>query len=186
MEYVSIGPSESSRFDDIVKNNDSFVKFYLPGCPYCENIKADWERLNHIEGYQGKIIEVHAGAVPHIQSECAQAVHGYPTIVKVLAGGKPDVMFNEPRDFDSFMRFIDTHFKKTHESSPVMSRPPPSRTSRRRPRRKSRRTSRRTSSRTLGRTSRRKPRRTLGRTTRRTLGRTSGRKPRRTLGRTSK
>ena len=57
------------------------------------------------------MIQVHAGAVNRIKSDCAKAVNGYPTLAKVRSDGGVDAMYEGPRDYHSMTQFIDAHFE---------------------------------------------------------------------------
>ena len=122
MKFLSIGPDDAKEFERAVEQTPAFVKFYAPWCGHCKRMKADWRRLKGMDGFECAIIEVHEEAIRHIQSECARVVRGFPTLMKVLPGGKIGMMYEGPRDYASLVRFIKGNFERTAAKRTVAKR----------------------------------------------------------------
>ena len=73
---------------------------------------SEWKELERKVNYNGVnkpnilIIEVHADAIKSINSECAQHVYGYPTIMSVKKGGLFGQEHNGERDAETMLQFM--------------------------------------------------------------------------------
>ena len=109
MKIVSIGGNDGSKFDDLVTEEQAFVKFYHPSCGHCVAMAPEWKKLGERlkdKNYDLNIIEVHADAIPNIKSECATNIQGYPTIKGVEVGGLNGKEYNGSRDSNEMIKFI--------------------------------------------------------------------------------
>lgn len=138
MKFLSIGQDDAKEFERAVEQTPAFVKFYAPWCGHCKRMKADWRRLKGMRGFDCAIIEVHEEAIRHIQSECARVVRGFPTLMKVLPGGKIGMMYEGPRDYASLVRFIKGNFERTAAKRHAKKRTAKKRKAKKRSRRASR------------------------------------------------
>ena len=113
MEFVSI-LENGSKFDEIVKEKPSFVKFYHPSCGHCREMAPQWDALkDELKGLKlnMNIIEVHANTLSDIKSECAKKIPGYPTIMEVKQNGKAGKEYNGNRNVKDLKKFILENFK---------------------------------------------------------------------------
>ena len=91
MRFISIEPEGTIAFDDeIKKHNLMFVKFHLPGCPHCENVKSVWNNLQNSGVLNNKgitLMNVDANSIQNSNSKCVKQLIGYPTIMKISKSG---------------------------------------------------------------------------------------------------
>jgi len=123
MKVVSIGGKDSRKFDDLVAEEQSFVKFYHPSCGHCVAMAPEWKKLEHKmrnKDHNLNIIEVHADAIPNIKSKCASSVQGYPTIMEVKPGGLNGKEYNGSRDSNEMVKFIIEEL--INDNKPVIKR----------------------------------------------------------------
>ena len=111
MKFISIQKDDGSKFDKLVKERPSIVKFYNPMCGHCQSMKPDWNALQHNKKVQNQdinIIEVHTDAIPNIKSNIAQKAgnQGIPFIIEAKIGGEAGQEYNGDRNEDSMVEFI--------------------------------------------------------------------------------
>ena len=113
MVFESIEPGQGKKFDELVQNMYGFVKFHHPSCGHCKKMSQAWKSLESELGDNEtvNIIEVHAGSLPEIKSECAMRVNGYPTIMEVLPGGFAGKQHMGARDLPTLRDFFTETFK---------------------------------------------------------------------------
>ena len=59
---------DDSNFDKIVAKGDAFVKFFIPGCGFCKNMKPAWHALGN---------RYLADTRVHIAMVCNTAIHSF-------------------------------------------------------------------------------------------------------------
>ena len=113
MKFISIKPEEQdgALFDKVVRERHSFVKFYHPMCGHCQNMAYAWNALQNnskLKNIDFNIIEVHAGAIPHIKSNVARKAEnqGVPFILIVDKKGEAGESFNLDRSESAMVKFI--------------------------------------------------------------------------------
>ena len=116
MKFVSI-LKDGGRFDDLVKESPSLVKFFHPDCGHCKDMAPHWDSLkDKLKDHHHKninVIEVHADTLPEIKSDCAKNIPGYPTIMEVKVDGKGGKEHKGDRDADALHKFfLDTFIKE--------------------------------------------------------------------------
>ena len=47
MKFISIGGNDARKFDNLVKTNPAFVKFYSPQCGHCTAMAPAWDDLSN-------------------------------------------------------------------------------------------------------------------------------------------
>lgn len=109
MRHLRVHQSNATAFDTEVRNHGGVAKFYLPGCGHCRDMAPAWDAL---EGHPALvntpvlILDVHSDAIPHIKSDAANSIAGFPTIVEVLPGGKKGREYTGDRSTEDLARFI--------------------------------------------------------------------------------
>ena len=72
MKKIDIFPGKENLFYGEVGKHAIFVKFYMDGCPHCENMKQDWIELENelLQNYYGDltIMSVNARALNNLKS----------------------------------------------------------------------------------------------------------------------
>ena len=107
MKYLSIGPDDADKFDNIVDKEDAFVKFYHPNCGHCTAMAPAWKNLkNELSPHDVNVIEVHGDATSNIKSPCAKNIAGFPTIMMVKSGGAVDKEYNGDRSTEDMAKFV--------------------------------------------------------------------------------
>jgi hypothetical protein len=112
-ESIGPGPEEAARFDLLVGESPAFVKFHHPTCGHCIAMADSWASLKR-ESLPAQliVIEVHAGAIPHIKSQCAKHVRGYPSVMHVHPGGRKAKEYSGDRTTRDLLKFIGREFKR--------------------------------------------------------------------------
>ena len=115
-EFISIGPSEGSKFDRLIKEKHALVKFYRPGCPACDAMEPEWaalkDKMPELQEHGANIIEVHESAIPNIESSCARGIEGVPTVMIVNIGGDMRHEYEGAREKEAFLKEYRKHFSK--------------------------------------------------------------------------
>ena len=113
MKFVSINPEpqDALKFDKLINERKSFVKFYHPSCGHCQNMASAWSALKKhpkLKDLDLNIVEVHVGATPYIKSSVARKAEnqGVPFILMVNKGGEVTKMFNSERSVEEMVKFI--------------------------------------------------------------------------------
>ena len=113
MKFVSINPEsqDALKFDKLINERKSFVKFYHPSCGHCQNMASAWGALKKhpkLKDLDLNIVEVHVGATPYIKSNVARKAEnqGVPFILMVNKGGEVTKMFNSERSVEEMVKFI--------------------------------------------------------------------------------
>ena len=109
MRHLRVNQSNANTFDAQVRNHGGVAKFYHPECGHCRDMAPAWDAL---EGHGALVkepvllLDVHSEAIPHIKSEAARGIAGFPTIVEVLPGGIRGREYGGDRSTDDLARFI--------------------------------------------------------------------------------
>ena len=113
MKFVSINPEsqDALKFDKLINERKSFVKFYHPSCGHCQNMASAWSALKKhpkLKDLDLNIVEVHVGATPYIKSSVARKAEnqGVPFILMVNKGGEVTKMFGSERSVEEMTKFI--------------------------------------------------------------------------------
>ena len=113
MKFVSINPEsqDALKFDKLINERKSFVKFYHPSCGHCQNMASAWSALKKhpkLKDLDLNIVEVHVGATPYIKSSVARKAEnqGVPFILLVNKGGEVTKMFGSERSVEEMTKFI--------------------------------------------------------------------------------
>jgi thiol-disulfide isomerase/thioredoxin len=120
MKVVSIGPNDSSKFDNELSIRPAFVKFYHPTCIHCQNMKEAWDSLGEVmmnDDRDMSIIEVHADSIGDIKANVAKNVNGYPTVMMVYKDGNKFKNYEGGRSVSDMKKFINDNFKETNSMS---------------------------------------------------------------------
>ena len=113
MKFVSINPEpqDALKFDKLINERQSFIKFYHPSCGHCQNMASAWSALQKhpkLKNLDLNIVEVHVGATPYIKSSVAIKAEnqGVPFILLVNKGGEVTKMFDLERNVEEMVKFI--------------------------------------------------------------------------------
>lgn len=110
MKKIDILPGKENLFYNEVGKHPIFVKFYMDGCPHCENMKQDWVDLENelLNNYTGDltIMSVNARALNTLKSPLTNEVNGFPTIFLVERNGTKGRDFEGERTKDDMLKFL--------------------------------------------------------------------------------
>ena len=113
MKFVSINPEpqDALKFDKLINERETFVKFYHPSCGHCQNMASAWSALkkhSKLKDLDLNIVEVHVGATPYIKSSVSRKAEnqGVPFILMVNKDGKAGELFNSERTEEEMVKFI--------------------------------------------------------------------------------
>lgn len=109
MRHLRISQKNAKAFDAEVRARGGVAKFYHPGCGHCRDMAPAWDALEGHGALVNKpvlLLDVHSEAIPHIKSDAARNVAGFPTIVEVLPGGNRGREYGGDRSTDDLARFI--------------------------------------------------------------------------------
>ena len=108
MKVIHITPENAHKFANHIKNMKTFVKIFSPGCGHCENMKADWEKLEQsAKNMAGEIqlMDIHADAIDKIPDKRFN-VSGFPTILLLDKNGKEEKSYTGDRSHDDMLNFL--------------------------------------------------------------------------------
>jgi thiol-disulfide isomerase/thioredoxin len=135
MKKINILPENEKLFYDEVGKRPVFVKFYMDGCPHCENMKPAWIDLENelMQKYQGDftIMDVNARALNTLKSPITQYVEGFPSIFIIKKDGSKGLDFEGERTKDDMLKFVLDNVSEinkkesSHPTSMSMSIPMP-------------------------------------------------------------
>jgi len=110
MKKINIFPENEKLFYDEVGKRPVFVKFYMDGCPHCENMKPAWIELENelIKNYQGDftIMDVNARALNTLKNPITKYVEGFPSIFIIKKDGSKGLDFEGERTKDDMLNFV--------------------------------------------------------------------------------
>ena len=110
MKIIDIGENDSDLFNREIENGPAFVKFYMPGCIHCENLKPTWiDLVDDMKSNSSdlSIIDVHSNALNGINSNIRNNVIGFPTIMMIYNGGKSFKIYEGDRSLEDMKKFIN-------------------------------------------------------------------------------
>ena len=115
MKKIEILPGKEKLFYNEVGKHPIFVKFYMDGCPHCENMKQDWTDLENelLNSYSGDltVMSVNARALNTLKSPLTNEVNGFPTIFIVKRDGTKGLDFQGERNKDEMLKFVLDNIK---------------------------------------------------------------------------
>lgn len=110
MKKIDIMPGKENLFYSEVGKHPIFVKFYMDGCPHCENMKQDWIDLENelLNNYSGDltVMSVNARALNTLKSPLTSQVNGFPTIFMIKRDGSKGLDFQGERTKDDMLEFV--------------------------------------------------------------------------------
>ena len=110
MKKIDIFPGKENLFYSEVGKHPIFVKFYMDGCPHCENMKQDWIDLENelLNNYSGDltVMSVNARALNTLNSPLTNKVNGFPTIFMIERNGSKGLDFKGERTKDDMLNFV--------------------------------------------------------------------------------
>jgi thiol-disulfide isomerase/thioredoxin len=127
MKKINILPENERLFYNEVGKRPVFVKFYMDGCPHCENMKPAWMDLENelMQKYQGDftIMDVNARALNTLKSPITQYVEGFPSIFIIKKDGSKGLDFEGERTKDGMLKFLldnVSEINKKQSSQPTL------------------------------------------------------------------
>lgn len=113
MKKINIIPGNEHLFNDEVGKRPIFVKFYMDGCPHCENMKPAWRELENelISNYTGDftIMNVNARALNNIDNPIVRDIQGFPTIFMINKDGRKMADYDGDRSKKDMLTFIENN-----------------------------------------------------------------------------
>lgn len=110
MKKIDILPGKENLFYSEVGKHPIFVKFYMDGCPHCENMKQDWIELENelLKNYDGEltIMSVNARALNNLRTPLTSSIRGFPTIFMINKDGSKGLEFEGDRTKDTMLKFL--------------------------------------------------------------------------------
>lgn len=110
MKKIDIIPGKENLFYNEVGKHPIFVKFYMDGCPHCENMKQDWIDLENelLNNYTGDltVMSVNARALNTLKSPLTDKVNGFPTIFMIERNGTKGRDFQGERIKQDMLKFV--------------------------------------------------------------------------------
>lgn len=122
MKKIDIRPGKENLFYDELGKRAIFVKFYMDGCPHCENMKLDWEELENelLNNYDGNftIMSVNERVLKSLNHPILNDVKGFPTIYMINERGQKVATYNGEKTKNEMLKFIlqNSNIKKKHSS----------------------------------------------------------------------
>lgn len=105
----------ANAFEDVVyghgNQKDVFVEFYAPWCRHCKNLKPIWDNLaRSFSGSHEKVLIAKFDATENdIPSSSNIVVQGYPTLKFKPAGSKEFIDYEDERELDALIAFVEKH-----------------------------------------------------------------------------
>ena len=121
----SLPNEKNEKLEEVLNECDiSIIKFYMPGCPHCDNIKRTWEELgknNDLEEHCKKenctmgVIEVNViDYKKDIDKDYISDSQGVPHIICVKDKKVIDT-FNGERNIKNFKKFAESAIKQKNK-----------------------------------------------------------------------
>lgn len=117
----SLPNKNNEKLEEVLNKCDiSVIKFYMPGCPHCVDIKGTWEELGKstdLEKHCNKenctmgIIEVNVNDYKDINKDYIGPSQGVPHIICVKDKKVIDT-FNDERNIKNFIEFVKSAINK--------------------------------------------------------------------------
>jgi thioredoxin-like negative regulator of GroEL len=121
VKVKSLPNKNNEKLEEVLKECDiSVIKFYMPECPHCVDIKGTWEELGKstdLEEHCKKenctmgIIEVNVNDYKDINKDYIGESQGVPHIICVKDGNVVDT-FNKERNIKNFIEFAKSAINK--------------------------------------------------------------------------
>ena len=64
------------------KEKDKIVLFTMIGCPYCEELKPEWDKAIRECKKDKNVFVIERSIMPYIDPTYTEKIYGFPTIVK--------------------------------------------------------------------------------------------------------
>ncbi|KAA1069653.1 protein disulfide-isomerase precursor [Puccinia graminis f. sp. tritici] len=103
----------AKAFEDVVYANnnqkDVFLEFYAPWCGHCKRLKPIWDNLaRSFTGSSDKVLIANFDATENdIPSTTGISVQGYPTLKFKPAGSKEWIDYDDERELDAMIAFVE-------------------------------------------------------------------------------
>jgi hypothetical protein len=122
VKVKSLPNKNNEKLEEVLNKCDiSVIKFYMPGCPHCVDIKGTWEELGKstdLEEHCKKenctmgIIEVNVNDYKDINKDYIGDSQGVPHIICVNKDGNVVDTFNKERNINNFIEFAKSAINK--------------------------------------------------------------------------
>jgi thioredoxin-related protein len=90
------------------KEKDKIVLFTMIGCPYCQQLKPEWDKAIKESKKDKNIFVIERSIIPYIDPSYTEKIYGFPTIVK-FSETKSVKQFpsNKKRTMSNIVKFIE-------------------------------------------------------------------------------
>ena len=111
IKIINIGPRGARIFKlEFRKKQQAVIRVHHPSCGHCKAMESDWKNLENIleSGYTGdvNVFNVHADALPDINTPELQGIQGFPTILAIKdINGEKSTTYNGNRTSDDMLKF---------------------------------------------------------------------------------
>ena len=85
--YIIYPPYKTEKF----KNKTTVYWFHRPGCPHCENMKNEWNRLTRVVSKKYRLKAINTSIPQNAKLARKYGVQGVPHIIKTKGGSTYDV-----------------------------------------------------------------------------------------------
>ena len=127
MKKIEILPGKENLFHEEIGKHPIFVKFYMDGCPHCENMKQDWTDMGNdlLKNYQGDltVMSVNARTLNNLKSPLVKSVNGFPSIFIIKRDGLKGPDFEGERTKDDMLKFVLDNVKDIQKRETSMQMP---------------------------------------------------------------
>jgi hypothetical protein len=110
MRVIIIEPNQSEKLDNVLSENDSFVRFHSPNCGHCVAMKDEMEKLKGHSDLKYidelNLIDAHTGVTQHSNHPVCKMHNGaVPAMYMIIKGQEPQE-YEGDRNADAMARFI--------------------------------------------------------------------------------
>jgi len=119
---VKVAPSAvttltSDNFDELALGSKAaLVEFYAPWCGHCKSLAPKYESLANVFAGDKDVLIAKVDATEESDLANRFGVSGYPTLKFFPAGSAVPVDYNEARELDDLVKFINTQAGTTRNS----------------------------------------------------------------------